>query len=114
MSTTEQTWQEVLTGMATWRQAHPRATLHDIEAALDERLARLRAQMLQDAALSSPTAAWPQAPASARPTCPHCHPPLIARGKRPRRLQAPGGPELVLDRYYGPCPTCGAGFFPPR
>lgn len=30
--------EEVITGMKEWRQAHPKATLREIEAALDERL----------------------------------------------------------------------------
>ena len=48
--------EEVITGMKEWRLQHPRATLTEIEAALDERLARLRARMLEDAALASITA----------------------------------------------------------
>ena len=39
--------EEVITGMKEWRLQHPRATLTEIEAALDERLARLRARMLE-------------------------------------------------------------------
>ncbi len=37
---------EILTGMREWRLQHPKATLPEIEAVLDERLARLRARML--------------------------------------------------------------------
>jgi hypothetical protein len=114
MSTTAQTWQAVLTGMTAWRQDHPHATFHEIETALDAHLARLRAQMLQDAALATPLAAWPQAPLATRPTCPHCRRPLRSRGTRRRRLQAPGGQEVVLDRFYGTCRVCRVGFFPPR
>jgi hypothetical protein len=32
--------EEALTGMADWRAQHPRATLREIEAAVDERLSR--------------------------------------------------------------------------
>jgi len=39
---------EVMTGMKEWRLQHPKATFREIEAALDERLARLRARMLED------------------------------------------------------------------
>ena len=62
----DQTWRalsdEVLTGMKEWRLQHPRATLSEIEAALDERLARLRARMLEDAALASAAADWSTRP----------------------------------------------------
>ncbi len=40
----ERKWQklseEVLTGMKEWRDQHPKATLNEIEEALDERLGR--------------------------------------------------------------------------
>ena len=53
----EQQWRElaedVLTGMKEWRLQHPKATWREIEAALDERLSRVRARMLQDLALAS-------------------------------------------------------------
>jgi hypothetical protein len=52
----DQQWQklseEVLVGMKEWREQHPKATFAEIEAALDERLGRLRARMLQDTALA--------------------------------------------------------------
>ena len=47
---------EVLSGMKEWRLQHPKATLREIEAALDERLGKMRARMLQDAALASAAA----------------------------------------------------------
>ena len=45
--------EEVLSGMKEWRLQHPKATLCEIEAALDARLGKMRALMLQDAALAS-------------------------------------------------------------
>ena len=43
----------VMRGMREWRVQHPKATFCEIEAALDERLSRLRARMLEDAVLVS-------------------------------------------------------------
>ncbi len=105
---------EVVTAMADWRTQHPRATLAEIEAALDERLTRLRAQMLQDAALASPVADWTTQPAAPPPACPTCGHPWQARGLATRQLQTHGGPELALPRRYATCPSCEAGLFPPR
>ncbi len=34
--------EDVMTGMKEWRIQHPKATFREVEAALDERLARLR------------------------------------------------------------------------
>jgi hypothetical protein len=45
--------EEVFTGFREWRVQHPRATFKEIETALDERLARMRARLLTDAALQS-------------------------------------------------------------
>ena len=44
---------EVFSGIAQWRVQHPRATFSAIEAAVDERLAAVRARILQDVALAS-------------------------------------------------------------
>ena len=43
----------VIVGMKEWRERHPRATLVEIEAALDGLLGKARAQLLQDVALAS-------------------------------------------------------------
>jgi len=105
--------EEALTGMSQWRREHPSATLTEIEAALDERLLRLRAQMLQDSALASPAAHFQHMPAQERPVCPKCQAPLAARGPSTRHLQTEGGGKLALSREYGTCPRCGEGLFPP-
>jgi hypothetical protein len=104
---------EVVTAVADWRTQHPRATLSEIETALDERLARLRAQMLQDAALASARTDWVDPLSAEPPCCPDCDQPLQARGRVTRHLQTHGGQELALTRRYGTCPRCGGGLFPP-
>jgi len=113
----DQRWEklseEVLSGMKEWRLQHPRATLREIEAALDERLARMRARMLEDMALASRAANWKEAARELKPVCARCGAPLVSRGQGQRRLQTTGGEELVLERGYGVCPHCGEGIFPP-
>ena len=113
----DRTWrelsEEVITGMKEWRLQHPRATFVEIEAVLDERLARLRARMLQDAALASIAADWKQSPPEACPRCPSCGQRLVSGGSQERRLETQGRQEIVLQRQYGVCPACGGGLFPP-
>jgi len=104
---------ELLNGMKEWRLRHPQATLREMEAALDERMAQLRAKMLQDMALASRQADLGQLPREERPVCPHCGVPLGPRGNQQRRLQTKGPAEIVLDRSYATCPQCKTGFFPP-
>src|SRR5579859_5879636 len=88
--------EEVLSGMHEWRQAHPKATLREIEEAVVERMSRLTVRLIQDLALTSPTTEWSSQPLDERPRCPHCGTALQARGKRSRHLQSTGGHDLDL------------------
>ena len=114
----EPTWEElsaeILSGMREWRLQHPKATLSEIESALDQRWYRLRARMLQDVALQSRAATWQERTATERPTCRDCGAPLSLRGKHSRHLKTVGGQNLTLERSYGLCPKCKKGLFPPR
>jgi RNase P subunit RPR2 len=105
---------EVITGMKDWRVQHPRATFQEIENALDTRLARLRARMLQDAALLSRAADVSALPADERPLCPQCDAPLVSRGPQSRTLTTSYEQPIELQRSYAVCPQCHTGFFPPR
>jgi len=105
--------EEVLSGMKEWRVQHPRATLREIEDALDARLNRMRARMLEDLALASKVAELGGAEREARPTCSNCGEGLVSRGKGERSIQTNGGEEIRLKRSYGVCPKCKVGFFPP-
>ncbi len=62
--------EEIIAGIQGWRLQHPKASLWEIEAAIDECLAELRARMLQDVALASQAADVSQASAPDRPACP--------------------------------------------
>jgi hypothetical protein len=105
--------QEVLVGLWEWRNQHPRASLQEIETELDQRLARLRARLLQDSALQSRAVDWQGAAVEEQPVCPECGEPLKRSGWHPRELQSHGQQPIVLERQYGVCPKCGLGFFPP-
>lgn len=105
--------EEVLSGMKEWRLQHPKATLRQIEAALDERLGKMRARMLQDAALASAAAAIKQAQATEQPRCEGCGEVLVERTVAERQLLTQHNQVLKLARSYGVCPSCGAGLFPP-
>jgi len=109
-------WQELsreaMQGMAAWREEHPKATLKEIEKALDERMMKLRAQVLEDAAQWSEMREWSQS--AAVPICPDCRKALEFRIKGKREMQTQGGQTIRLERDYGICPSCRQGFFPPR
>ncbi len=63
--------EEVLSGMQEWRVQHPKATLNEMELALDERLGRVRARLLEDLALASAAADIQAAQQQERPVCPN-------------------------------------------
>jgi len=106
--------EEVLSGMKEWRLQHAKATLREIEVALDGRLGKMRARMLQDAALASVAADLKAAQAAERPRCGACGSVLVERAVAERQLIPEHNQVLKLVRSYGVCPTCGTGFFPPR
>jgi ribosomal protein S27AE len=114
----ETRWQpasrEVIRVMKEWRRQHPKATFQDIESALDQQLAQLRAEMLRDLALTSPNTDLTQTPAAERPTCPGCGALLQAQGPQTRTLWTEHDQAIELTRSYATCPQCGAGLFPPR
>jgi rubrerythrin len=112
----EQQWQhksqQAAKAMREWRQAHRRATLAEIEAAVDEQMNQLRAKMIEEVAQASPLEHVARGQMAS--TCPQCGERLQARGKHPRRLQTQGGQQVTLTRQYPSCPSCGYSFFPPR
>lgn len=114
---TESRWHQeadlVMSGMMEWRTQHPRASLQEIEQALDERLAKMRARMVQDLALRSAAARMTEASEEERPTCPQCGGPLETRGEQERTLTTTYNQSIELVRSYATCPDCGTGLFPP-
>jgi hypothetical protein len=100
--------------LEAWREAHPRATLREIELAVDEQLARLRAEIVSDLAQRSPLRDIAALAVDERPRCEHCQTSLVPRGRRRRTLKGPGDQRVSLDRSYAVCPRCELGLFPPR
>lgn len=105
--------EEAMVGMKEWRVSHPKATLAEIEAALDERLAKVRARMLEDTAHMSAAADVAGAREQERPSCPECGGRLEDQGQDTRRLTTAGNQTITLRRSYGLCPRCGTRLFPP-
>src|SRR5579884_3925162 len=94
-----------------WRKAHPSATFTEIEVAVEERLATVRAQLVAEAAGAERGAGADAESAEERPCCPHCGQALQRRGQRVREVTVRGGETVRLARQYGVCLACGAGLF---
>lgn len=103
--------EQSMSDMAEWRNEHPKATLKEIEKALDERMMKLRAQVLEEAAQMSDMGKWTES--GGKPICPECGVALKYRTRGKRELQTQGGHSIRIEREYGICPKCGQGFFPP-
>jgi YgiT-type zinc finger domain-containing protein len=99
-----------MAAIADWRAAHPRASWTELEAAIDDELAGLRAQLLTDSAQAS---AMTDPPRAARPPCPTCGGVLHDAGRQERHLLTERDRTVVLRRTYLRCPACGTGLFPP-
>lgn len=99
--------EEAMKRVAAWRKTHPRATLAEIERAVDEAMADLRAQMVGDVAVES------EAVRAGSATCAQCQQPLRSAGTHERALDTTQNRRVRLRREYGRCPACGAGLFPP-
>jgi ribosomal protein S27AE len=102
-----------LAGIREWRTGHPAATFAEIEAAVEERLNRLRAKLLEEVARCSRVADLEGRAARERPPCPQCGGGLQLRGRQERKLTVPGNQQVHLWRSYATCSDCGAGLFPP-
>ena len=113
----DQRWQQegaaILSGFKEWRLQHPRATLSEIEAALDERWAVARARILEDAALASAATDLRALPEAERPRCRACGALMAVRGPAERHLTTTYAQPLTLRRHYAVCAACDQALFPP-
>src|SRR5439155_8061594 len=73
-----------LLGMSQWRKEHPHATWAEIEAAVDEQMNQVRAQLLEDLVQMGESEDWSEIPPEERPKCATCGQPLWARGGQTR------------------------------
>jgi YgiT-type zinc finger domain-containing protein len=96
---------EVRATMRSWRSAHPHATFAEIEVAVEEQVARIRARMLEQVVADGPT--------QEQVACPSCGATMVPRLQQERELTVPGDQQVHLDRSYVVCPRCQRGLFPP-
>lgn len=110
-------WQELAEEMhmemKEWRLLHPRASLKEIEEALDERMAKVRALMLEEIAQSSEAAVVGGARGDDGPSCPECGHMLEGGRQDSRSLTTNYNQTITLKRSYAICAACGTGLFPP-
>ncbi|MFQ5861425.1 MAG: hypothetical protein ACE5IG_07765 [Dehalococcoidia bacterium] len=109
----EELAEEVLLGIKEWRLQHPKATLKEIEEAVDASLAKARARLLQDVALASEATKVSSDLEDERLRCGRCDHRLESRGQGTRSVTTYYDQRINLKRSYMVCPACGTGVFPP-
>src|SRR5258708_29941637 len=77
-------------GMTQWRKEHPHATWAEIEAAVDEQINQLRAQLIQELVQMGGAEGGSQKPAEGRPKGGTGGKPLGGRGRQARFIQTTG------------------------
>lgn len=108
----EDLYQEASEATRRWRREHKRATLTEIEETVDQELARVRAQMIQDLAMASEMADVRSMAREERPKCPQCGRPAVANGRQKRRLTTDQEQVVELNRSKVYCRHCQLSFFP--
>jgi len=89
----------IVSGFRAWRLAHPRATLTEIEDALDRQWAVARARLVTEAALASAAADLRPVPPPERPRCPTCGGAMALRGPEVRTLTTTYEQPVPLRRH---------------
>lgn len=101
----EELMAEVRPAMTRWRRTHAHATFAELEEAVEEQFARIRARMLEQVVADGPT--------QEQPICGACGMTMVPRSAAARQLTVQGDEAVRLQRPYAVCPSCGAGLFPP-
>jgi len=98
---------EISRKMNQWRQANPKATLTEIEEAVEAELAELRRQLVQEMVREEADRL------SEVPDCPQCGQTMVKNGRRKRKLHTKEGQKIELERQQWRCLACGTTLFPP-
>ena len=98
---------DLILKMRQWRQTNPKATLTEIEEAVEAELAQLRKQLVEEM-VQEEVSGLP-----GEPDCPQCGEKMVKNGRRQRKLKSKEGQTIQLDRQQWRCLSCGATLFPP-
>ena len=113
----EEKWQETfrLTSETVnqWRKKHPKATFSEIENSVDEEIAKIRADMIQDLIKESELQDFKRLSQEKRPKCPVCGQTLASNGRQSRELVTSHEQVIEVERSKGYCKRCRVSYFPP-
>ena len=90
-----------------WRQENPKATLTEIENAIDRELAKIRQTALEELVQEKAEGDVESYP------CPNCQREMVGNGFKERTLRTKEGQTITLKRQQLRCLQCGMTLFPP-
>lgn len=98
---------ELADKLKAWREANPKATLTEIEEAVEAELAKIRSEWVTELAQAG------EKSETEAPQCPQCGRTMVKNGRRKRHLKSKEGQTLQLERQQWRCLSCGTTLFPP-
>ena len=99
-------YEEMDRQLKQWRQKKGKATLTEIEEAIDRELSKVRRAMIEEMiqeGMKEPEGY----------TCPECGQPMVKNGSKERKLRSKEGEEIKLTRQQMRCLNCEMTLFPP-
>ncbi len=103
----KQTPDDLIQKMTAWEKENPKATLTEIEEAVDQELAKLREQLVNEVTQAK------QARPQSKVVCPNCGTQMVKNGKKKRELTMKGDKQVAIERQQMRCLECGMTLFPP-
>jgi rubrerythrin len=98
---------ELADKLSHWRQANPKATLTEIEEAVEAELAKIRKELVTTLAQAG------EKSDSESPHCRQCRRVMVRNGRKKRHLKSKEGQTIQLERPQWRCLECGTTLFPP-
>lgn len=98
---------ELVEKLNQWRQANPKATLTEIEEAVEAELAKIRKELVTALAQAG------EESQQGAPHCRQCGQAMVKNGRRKRQLKGKEGQTMQLERQQWRCLRCGTTIFPP-
>jgi hypothetical protein len=98
---------EIIQRIKQWNRDNPKATLTEIEEAVDAELSKLRRHLVEGITEGRPARTQSEA------NCPNCRANMVRNGQKKRVLRSKGSEKLTLNRQQMRCLECGMTLFPP-
>ena len=91
-----------------WQTENPKATLSEMERAVDTEMNKLRSQIMKRLVEEQ------ERQEEEEQLCPNCGRKMGKNGRRKRQLKTKGDERIEFERQQFHCSGCGMTHFPPR